>query len=299
MEWLNYHHLYYFWMVAKEGTISAAADKLHLARTTLSTQIRELEKSAENDLFKRSGRYLELTEYGQNVYTYAEEIFALGRELKEYMSTGRYGSMKKFVVGMPDVVPKIIAFELLKPALDHPDELQIVVYEGKLTELLTDLAFHRLDLILSDASAPPTIDVRAYSHRLGECGLSFLAAPQLAKKFRKGFPSSLTSAPVALPTDHTAVRRSLDQWLDDNDIHPQIVAEFEDSGLLKVFGQSGRGIVPIPTAIEKEVKKQYGMQLVGRLQDVIDKFYAISVEKRVQHPATRAIVKQARSKIFD
>ncbi|MEM7313154.1 MAG: LysR family transcriptional regulator, partial [Planctomycetota bacterium] len=150
-----------------------------------------------------------------------------------------------------------------------------------------------------DAPAPPTIDVRAYSHRLGECGLSFLASASLAKKYRKGFPGSLDSAPVGLPTEHTAVRRTLNQWLDDHDIHPRVVAEFEDSGLLKVFGQSGRGIVPIPTAIEKEVKKQYGMQLVGRLEDVIDKFYAISVEKRVQHPATQAILKQARSKIFD
>jgi LysR family transcriptional activator of nhaA len=299
MEWLNYHHLHYFWMVAKEGTMAAAAEKLHLARTTLSTQIRELEKAADNKLFKKSGRYLELTEFGQHVYQYADEIFSIGRELKDYMSTGRLGSMKKFVVGMPDVVPKIIAFELLKPALDHPDQLRIVVYEGKLTELLTDLAFHRLDLIISDAPAPPTIDVRAYSHRLGECGLSFLATAELAKKHRKGFPVSLNSAPVGLPTSHTAVRRSLNQWLDDHDIHPRVVAEFEDSGLLKVFGQSGRGIVPIPTAIEKEVKKQYGMQLVGRLDDVIDKFYAISVEKRVQHPATQAIVKQARSKIFD
>ncbi|MEM7312480.1 MAG: LysR family transcriptional regulator, partial [Planctomycetota bacterium] len=147
MDWLNYHHLYYFWMVAKEGTIAAAAEQLHLARTTLSTQIRELEKAADNKLFRKSGRYLELTEFGQHVYQYADEIFSIGRELKEFMSTGHLGSMKKFIVGMPDVVPKIIAFELLKPALDHPDELQIVVYEGKLTELLTDLAFHRLDLI--------------------------------------------------------------------------------------------------------------------------------------------------------
>ena len=164
---------------------------------------------------------------------------------------------------------------------------------------MADLALHRLDLILSDAAVPPTVDVRAYSHRLGECGLSFLAIPEMARKYRRKFPRSLNAAPVCLPTEHTAVRRSLNHWLDDNEIYPQIVAEFEDSALLKVFGQSGLGIVPIPTAIEKEVKNQYSMQLVGRLDDVIDRFFAISVEKRVHHPAVLAIVKQARSKIFE
>ncbi|MEM7314781.1 MAG: LysR substrate-binding domain-containing protein, partial [Planctomycetota bacterium] len=225
--------------------------------------------------------------------------FAIGRELTDFISTGQPGSRGKFVVGMPDVVPKLVAFELLKPAIHHPAGLHIICHEGKLEDLLADLALHRLDLIISDAPAPPTIDVRAYSHRLGECGLSFLAVPELAKKYRRKFPESLNGAPVCLPTNHTAVRRSLNLWLDDHDIHPRIVAEFEDSALLKVFGQSGLGIVPIPTAIETEVKRQYGMQLVGRLNDVIDKFYAISVEKRVHHPAVLAIVKQARSKIFD
>jgi LysR family transcriptional activator of nhaA len=299
MEWLNYHHLFYFWNVAKEGTVSAAAKKLHVARTTVTAQVRELEKAADAKLFRKSGRYLELTEFGQHVYRYAEEIFAIGRELKDFMKTGQPGMTKKFVVGMPDVVPKLVAFELLKPAIHHPERFQIVCHEGKLPELMADLALHRLDLIISDSPAPATVDVRAYSHRLGECGLSFLAVPELARKHRRKFPWSLNGAPVCLPTDHTAVRRSLNHWLDENDIHPQVIAEFEDSALLKVFGQSGLGIVPVPTAIEKEVKTQYGMQLVGRLDDVIDRFYAISVEKRVHHPAVVAIVKQARSKIFE
>ena len=299
MEWLNYHHLYYFWNVAKEGTVSAAAEKLHLARTTITSQVRELEKSSGHKLFNRSGRYLELTEFGQQVFQYADEIFTIGRELCDFMTTGQPGSLKKFIVGMPDVVPKLVAFELLKPAIHHPDGLHIVCYEGKLTDLLVDLALHRLDLIISDSPAPPNIDVRVYNHSLGECGLTFLAVPKLVKKFRSGFPKSLHGAPVCLPTGHTAVRRALDQWLDDHGIHPRVVAEFEDSALLKVFGQSGLGIVPVPTAIEQEVKRQYGMQLVGRLEDVIDKFYAISVEKRVHHPAVLAIVQQARSKIFE
>jgi LysR family transcriptional activator of nhaA len=299
MEWLNYHHLFYFWNVAKEGTVSAAAEKLHLARTTVTAQVRELENSVGQKLFQKKGRYLELTEFGQQVFEYADEIFAIGRELTDFVSTGKSGLLKKFIVGMPDVVPKLIAFELLKPAIHHPDGLQIVCYEGKLEQLLADLALHKMDLVLSDAPAPPTIDIRVYSHKLGECGLSFLAIPEIAKKHRRGFPKSLHGAPMLLPTDHTAVRRSLNLWLDDHGIHPHIVAEFEDSALLKVFGQSGLGVVPIPTAIEKEVKKQYGMSLVGRLPEVIDQFFAISVEKRVQHPATLAILQQARSKIFD
>lgn len=299
MDWLNYHHLFYFWNVAREGTVSKAAEKLHLARTTVTSQVRELEKSTGNKLFRKKGRYLELTEFGQQVFAYAEEIFAIGHELTDFVRNGQSGSLKKFAVAMPDVVPKLIAFELLKPAIHHPDGLHIVCHEGKLEDLLADLALHKLDLIISDAPAPPTVDVRAYSHRLGECGMSFLAVPKIARKHRKGFPQSLHGAPMCLPTNHTAVRRALNQWLDDHDIHPHVVAEFEDSALLKVFGQSGLGIVPIPTAIEDEVKKQYGMHLVGRLDDVVDKFYAISVEKRVHHPAVLAIVKQARSKIFD
>ena len=215
MEWLNYHHLFYFWNVAKEGTVSAAAEQLHVARTTVTAQVRELEKAAGAKLFEKKGRYLELTEFGQHVYRYAEEIFTIGRELRDFMKTGKLGKVKKFVVGMPDVVPKLVAFELLKPAIHHPDGFQIVCHEGKLPELVADLALHRLDLIISDAPAPPTVDVRAYSHRLGECGLSFLAVPELARKHRRKFPSSLSGAPVCLPTDHTAVRRSLNHWLDD------------------------------------------------------------------------------------
>ncbi|MEM8678718.1 MAG: transcriptional activator NhaR [Planctomycetota bacterium] len=299
MEWLNYHHLFYFWNVAQEGTVSAAAKKLHLARTTLTSQVRELENSMGEPLFEKRGRYLELTDFGRQIFQYADEIFSIGRELTDFVRTGEHANTKRFVVGLPDVVPKLVAFELLKPAIAAPEGLQMICHEGKLDQLLADLALHRLDLIISDAPAPATIDVRAYSHHLGECGLTFLAVPKMAKKYRRGFPQSLDGAPVCLPTNHTAVRRSLNLWLDDHKVFPQIVAEFEDSALLKVFGQSGLGIIPVPMAIEGEVKKQYGLNLVGRLPDVIDRFYAISVEKRVQHPAVLAIVKQARSQIFE
>lgn len=299
MEWLNYHHLFYFWMTVKAGTISAAADSLHLARPTVASQIKELEKSVGQKLFEKQGRGLVLTEFGRQVHQYAEEIFSIGHELREFIRTGHGGNRKRFVVGLPDVVPKHIAFELLKPMLRMNDRPRAVCYEGKLDQLLADLALHKLDLIISDAPAPPTLEFKVYNHKLGECGLSMLATPAIAKKYRKGFPQSLTDAPCLLPTDHTAVRRSLDIWMDDNEIFPEIIAEFEDSALLKVFGQAGEGIFPIPTAIEELIKRQYGVHLVGRLPSVRDKFYAISAEKRVQHPATSMIVKQARSQLFD
>jgi LysR family transcriptional activator of nhaA len=299
MEWLNYHHLFYFWNVVKEGTVTAAARVLHLARPTVTAQVRELEKAVGQKLFEKKGRRLQLTDFGQQVFEYADEMFTIGHELGEFIRTGHAGSRTKFVIGMPDVVPKLIAFELLKPALHLPERPHTVCYEGKLEELLADLALHRLDLVLSDSPAPSGVDVRVYSHKLGECGLSMLAVPKLAKKYRKGFPQSLDGAPVLFQTNQSVIRGALSRWLNERNIHPFVVAEFEDSGLLKVFGQSGEGIFPVPTAIENEVKKQYGVHLVGRLDEVKDKFYAISVEKRVQNPGVLAIVQQARNAIFD
>ena len=299
MEWLNYHHLFYFWMTVKTGTISAAAESLHLARPTVAAQIKELEKSVGQPLFEKQGRGLVLTDFGKQIHQYADEIFAIGHELREFIKTGHLGNRKRFVVGLPDVVPKYIAFELLKPALHMKDRPRTIFYENKLDQLLADLALHKLDLVISDAPAPPTMEFKVFNHKLGECGLSMLATPPIAKKYRRGFPHSLTDAPCLMPTDHTAVRRSLDIWMDENDIFPDIVAEFEDSALLKVFGQAGEGIFPVPTAIEDLVKRLYGVHLVGRITEVLDKFYAISAEKRVHHAATLLVVKQARNKLFE
>lgn len=299
MEWLNYHHLFYFWLTVKTGTVSAAAESLHLARPTVAAQIKDLEKSVGRKLFEKQGRGLVLTEFGTQVHQYAEEIFAIGHELREFIKTGRQGKRTRFVVGLPDVVPKLIAFELLTPALHMQDRPRTICYEGKLPQLLADLALHKLDLVISDSPAPPTAEFKVYSHKLGECGMSMLATPNLVRQFKKGFPHSLNDAPLLMPTDHTAVRRSLDIWMHENDIFPDIVAEFEDSALLKVFGQAGEGLFPIPTAIEALIKKQFGVQLVGRIPEVLDKFYAISAEKRVHHEATLLVVKQARNRLFD
>lgn len=299
MDWINYHHLYYFWLTVKMGTVSAAAESLHLARPTVAAQIKDLEKAIGQKLFEKQGRGLVLTEFGTQIHKYAHEIFSIGHELREFIKTGHGGNRKRFVVGLPDVVPKLIAFELLKPALHMEDRPRTVCYEGKLDQLLTDLALHKIDLVISDAPAPPTMDFKVYNHKLGECGLSMLATPEIAKEYRQDFPSSLTDAPCLLPTDHTAVRRAMDIWMDDNDIFPEIVAEFEDSALLKVFGQAGEGIFPVPSAIEERVITQYGVELVGRIDEVRDKFYAISAEKRVQHAATSLVVKQGRSELFE
>ena len=299
MDWLNYHHLFYFWLTVKTGTVSAAAESLHLARPTVASQLKELEKSVGQKLFDKKGRGLTLTEFGQQVHRYADEIFAIGHELREFVRTGHQGNRKRFVVGLSDVVPKHVVFELLKPALHMENRPRTVCYEGKLKQLLADLALHKLDLVISDSPAPTSVEFKVYSHKLGECGMSMLAAPELAKTHRPDFPQSLTDAPCLMPTDHTAVRRSLDIWMDANQIFPDIIAEFEDSALLKVFGQAGEGIFPVPTAIEPLVIQQYGVQLVGRIPDVRDKFYAISAEKRVHHEATLLVVKQARNKLFD
>jgi len=299
MEWLNYHHLFYFWTVGKAGTVSAAARQLHLTRPTVTSQIRELEKSIGQKLLEQQGRGLVLTEFGQQVFDYAEDIFSIGHQLREFVRTGQPGRRQKLRVGMPDVVPKLISYELLKPALVGPEPPRIECYEGNLTDLLADLAVHRLDLVLSDSPAPATLDINVYSHKLGECGLSILATESLAQKYRKGFPHSLTDAPILLPTELTAVRRSLDRWMEEHKVFPEIVAEIEDSALLKVFGQAGQGAFPVPTAIEELVKKQYGVHLVGRIPEVLDTFYVISVEKRVQHEAEIRIMNQARNQLFE
>ena len=299
MEWLNYHHLFYFWLAAKSGTVTAAANALHLARPTVAAQIKDLEKSMGQDLFEKQGRELVLTDFGSQVYEFAEEIFSVGHELKEFIKTGKQGKRRTFTVGIPDVVPKHIVFELLKPALRMEDRPRVVCIEGKLDHLLSDLAKHQSDLVLSDSPAPPNLKYKVYTHKLGECGMSMLAVPALARKYKKGFPGSLTDAPCLLPTARTAVRHALDIWMDENEIFPDIVAELEDSAMLKVFGQSGEGIFPIPTAIEPEIIKQYGVQLVGRIPEVRDRFYAISAEKRVQQDATLLIVNQARNQLFE
>ena len=298
MEWLNYHHLLYFWVVACHGSVTRAAAELRLAQSTVSTQLRTLEEVLGEKLFARTGRRLVLTDVGRLVFRYADEIFGLGRELLETVKGRPTGQPMRLTVGIADAVPKLIAYRFLGPALTGAEPVRIICREDKPDRLLAQLAVHGLDLVLSDAPIGPTTKVRAFNHLLGECGVTFFAAPALARTCRRGFPRSLGGAPMLLPTDNTALRRSLDDWFESEDIRPRVASEFEDSALLMAFGQAGMGLFPAPSAIERQVRSQYGVVVVGRLDTVRERFYAISGERRLKHPAVVAISEAARQRVF-
>lgn len=297
MEWLNYHHLRYFWAAAREGSVTRASEKLHISQPAVSAQIRELEQAVGEKLFTRSGRSIALTDTGRVVYRYAEEIFGLGGELMETLKGRPTGRPARLTVGIANVIPKLIAHRLLEPAFKLPEPVRVQCIEDKPERLLAELAIHGLDLVLADAPFGPTVKVKAYSHLLGECGVSIFGVEPLARAYRRGFPLSLGGAPFLLPTADTTLRRLLDQWFEAQGIRPQIVGEFEDSALLKVFGQSGTGLFAVPSAIEAEVRRQYGVRLVGRVE-VRERFYAITVERKIKHPAVVAITEVARREIF-
>ena len=298
MHWLNYHHLLYFWVVAREGSIARACDQLGLAQPTISSQLHKLEKSLGEKLFKRAGRNLVLTETGTVVYRYADEIFSLGRELTDVLRGRPTGSPLRFAVGVPDVLPKLVTYHLLQPALRMPEKVRLVCIEGSFEELLSELALHRLDIVLSETPIPPAFKLRAYSHLLGECGVSIFATASLARRLRRGFPRSLEDCPLLLPIRTTALRRSLDQWFDTNDIRPIVAGEFDDSALLKVFGQEGVGAFAAPSAIADEICRQYRVRRIGELPGLLERFYAISVERRLKHPAVVTLSEAARSGMF-
>lgn len=293
MDWLNYHHLYYFWTVAKEGSIVAACEKLNLAQPTISGQLRRLEESLGEKLFTKSGRGLALTETGQLVYRYAEEIFAVGHELLDVLRGLPQGRPSKFLVGISDVMPKLIAFRVLEPVLNMEDPIHLVCHEGNTEQLLMKLSAHELDMILTDVPVTAPSRARAFNHELGSCGVTFFAAPQLAVRYRKGFPESLDNAPFLAPLEGTALRRALNQWFDHHRIRPLIVGEFEDSALVKVFGQAGSGVFAVASAVEKEVRDQYRSSVIGRTDAVEEKFFAVSVERKIKHPAVVEVVRAA------
>ena len=298
MDWLNYHHLHYFWVVAREGSISRACQQLHVAQPTVSAQLRKLEKSINANLFKRVGRNLVLTETGQLVLRYADEIFSLGRELTDVLQGRPAGSPLRFLVGVADVLPKLIAYRLLETSLSLPEPVKLTCEEGKLDYLLTELAAHRLDVVLSDTPLGSMVNVRAYSHLLGQCSVSVFGTAKLARRFRRGFPQSLDDAPVLLPVRNTALRRSLDHWFDSQNIHPRVVGEFADTALLQVFGTAGVGLFAAPSAIEQEICRQYRVLPIGELPDIRERYYAISVERKLKHPAVVAISDTARKALF-
>lgn len=298
MEWLNYHHLLYFWTVVREGGVLAASKKLRLSQPTVTGQVRALERALGEKLFERSGRKLVLTEVGTFVYRYADEIFTLGRELQDGLK-GRLASRpRKLVVGIADVVPKLIAHRLLEPAMKLGDDIQLICTEDRAERLLADLSLHQLDLVISDSPVSPTSNIRAYNHLLGECGVSLFATSRLATRLRRGFPKSLDGAPFLLPAEGTSSRRLLMQWLESEGLRPRIRGEFQDSALLKAFGQAGEGVFPGPSAIETEIRSQYGVEVVGRAGSVREQFYALTVERKLKHPSAVAISEAARADLF-
>ncbi|WP_428266153.1 transcriptional activator NhaR [Haliangium sp.] len=298
MEWLNYHHLLYFWTVAREGTIAQASKALSLAQPTISGQIRTLEESLGEKLFTRVGRNLVLTDVGHIVYHYADEIFSLGNELLDTLKGRPSGRPLRLCVGISDALPKLISHRLLAPALTLDEPVQVVCKEDKTERLLAELAILGLDLVLADGPIAGTARVTAFNHLLGECEVSFYATAELARGRLRGFPGSLDGAPMLLPTGNTLLRRSLEQWFEAEGVRPNLVGEFEDSALMKVFGQHGAGMFPAPSVIAGEICKQHGVRVVGQTDAVKERFYAITVERRIKNPAVAAISEHAREALF-
>ena len=291
---INYKHLHYFWVVAMTGGIARASERLHLTPQTISGQLSLLEEHLGEALHTRVGRNLELTETGRLVLSYADEIFSLGGELEEMVHNLPGERPLVFKVGVADVVPKSIAYHLLAPALQLPETVRIICRENSIDSLLAELAVHRLDLVISDGPIPTSVNVRGFNHSLGDCGITFFATPELAQTLDKNFPHCLNGSPLLMPGATTVLQNRMLKWFDKLHIHPLIVGEFDDSALMKAFGRAGTGVFVAPTAIVKEVEKQYGVVAVGQTDEVRDHFYAISVERKISHPAVAAITETAR-----
>lgn len=300
VEWINYHHLLYFWVVARTGSIARARAELRLTQPTISGQIQKLEEALGEPLFVREGRGLTLTEVGRVVFRYADEIFALGREMMDTVRGRPTGRPLRFVVGIADVVPKLVAHRLLAAVSALPQPLRLVCREDTTERLLGDLSVHAVDLVITDSPLPAGASVRAYSHLLGECGVVLCAAPALAKRWtgKRVTPRSFDGVPFLLPSEGTSIRSSLQRWFTDHEIQPEVAAEFDDTALLKVFAQAGAGVFAISDVIADEVCEQHGVRVVLRVPEIREKFYAISIERRLKHPAVLAISELARTKMF-
>jgi len=289
MEWVNYQHLHYFWVVAREGSIRAAGEELRLAPSTISTQLKQLSEHFGNDLFERSGRRLVMTEFGRHIFRYADEMFMTSREMLDFVHGRQPGHPMRLDVGVAAVVPKLLANKFIEPALEMDDSVHLVIREDRQDRLLADLALHHLDVVITDSPIGPEARVRAFTHTLGSCGIQFLAAPGVAEKLEGEFPECLDGAPFLLPTSETALRRMLDHWFDAQGLRPFVVAEIDDSALLKVFGQHGHGVFAAPDVIGAEIQRQYQVQSIGHASRLRERFYAVSVERKLKHPAVARI----------
>jgi LysR family transcriptional regulator, transcriptional activator of nhaA len=293
---LNYHHLLYFWTVVREGGVSRASRSLGLAQPTVSGQLKALEEALGEPLFARKGRGRELTEVGQVVFRYADEIFALGRGLLETLEGRPASRPRRLLLGLSDSVEKRMAHRLIEPALRLEEPVQLVVQEARPERLVAELAAHALDVVLTDAPAPSP--VRAYSHLLGECGVGLYAPPAMARRLAGGFPRSMDGAPLLTATEGAALRRSVAHWFESRGIRPRVVGEFQDSALMESFGEAGAGAFPAPDAVDAEVRAAFGVERVGTLEGVRERYYALTVERKLRHPAVAAITETARAELF-
>ena len=298
MEFLNYHHLRYFWAVAKEGGLRLAAEKLHVSQPTVCAQVQALEEMLGEKLFRRKGRNLALTETGHRVFSYAEEIFTLGHELLNTVKQRPSGRPLRLQIGITDSLPKMLAFEIIKPVFQLGQPVQVVCREAKTADLLMQLAAYRLDIVLADEPAPSSVPSKVFNQLLGECGISFLAEPKLAATLKRRFPRSLDQAPMVLPTADTAIRRSLEKWFQAIEVRPTMVAECEDAALMKAMAAEGLGVVPLPTLVAKEAVTRYGFQTIGATADCQQQFYAITADRKLTNPAVVAITASARRTLF-
>jgi LysR family transcriptional regulator, transcriptional activator of nhaA len=295
---LNFRHLYYFWVVAKEGSVTRAAERLDVAIQTISAQLGLLEQSVGKSLLAPQGRRLVLTEAGRVALGYADQIFLLGEQMQEALMSTDIDRAMRLTVGISDSVPKLISSRLLEAALSLPERVKLVCYEDNFESLLGDLSVHKLDVVLTDRPVPSGTTLRVFSHLLGESEVMLFGVPELAKKYRTKFPSSLNGAPLLLPTRNNAVRGRIDHWFEAHELRPNVVGEFDDNALLNTFGRSGLGLFPASSALAASVEEQFGAIPVGELAQVREQFYAISNERKIKHPAIEAILSEIHGKVF-
>jgi len=298
MEWLNYHHLLYFWTVVREGGVSKAAEKLRLSQPTVSAQVRMLEHALGERLFVKKGRTQLLTDVGRTVYRYADEIFGIGRELLETLEGRPSGRATPLTVGVANAVPKLIVYRLLRPAMGRPEAIRLVCREDNAEQLIAQMATYSLDVVIASAPAPGYLPIKVFNHLLGESDTSFFAPAAMARRLRRRFPASLTGEPMLMPTTNSPLRRALDEWFEEQGISPQVVGEFEDPALMQVFGQAGGCVFPAPSAIANDVSRFYGVRRVGRTEAVRERYFVISAERRLKHAGVLAITSAARDQLF-
>ena len=298
MEWLNYHHLRYFWTVARKGGVRKAAEELHVSQPSISAQLRLLEESLGQKLFRRSGRNLVLTETGQLVLNYADEIFSAGRELMNAVKQRPGKHPVRVNIGLTDAFPKLIAFQILRAAFRSEAAVHMICREGEIGPLVSHLQAHRLDIVLADEPASSALKAKTFNHRLGRSGVTFCAVPSLAAKLRRNFPQSLDGAPALLPTQNMGMRAALETWFDSKAIRPRLVGEFEDTALMEVCSTGGRGFTAVHTVVDRAALKHFGLRVIARVDECGTDFYAITAERRVKHPAAVAITEHAYSSVF-